>query len=272
MGLNTINIDAGIIINIAIIFQIALSSLKDIALIMIAFAYVLTVLGIAMVLKKKKIISGHIARKIVHLLAGFAIFIVPFLQIPHLALIVAILFLIVCRISKPSTPVFELMAEKNERELGYLGGPFYYALAINILVFIFAFDPFINYFYFPANSIMIMMIADSIAAFIGRKFGKHQLKLSWTHTIRTIEGSIGMFISSFLLSIFGFTFFGVWFPLQLHVIQPMEILFLSLIVSICATFIELLSPSNLDDLTVPLFACFISLLIVYLFFPSIIGV
>jgi len=232
---------------------------SDIILLILAFFYVLFILGIAMILKKLSIISSHTARKIVHTFAGFAIFIVPYMNIPHLALTVSILFLIVCRTSKPNNPVFEMMAEKDERQLGYLGGPFYYSLAINILVFIFAFEPLIKYYYFPANSIMIMMISDSIAAFIGQKFGKHKIKLNWTKTIRTLEGSFSLFISAFLLSVFGFSFFGVWFPIQINVLHFYNIIILSFIVSISATIIELLSPSNLDDLTVPIFSCLISL-------------
>lgn len=243
----------------------------DILLLLGAFLYVIVILLISMILKKTDIISGHIARKIVHLTAGFSIFIVPYLSIPHLSMIISLLFLVVCRISKPKTPVFEMMAEKDERELGYLGGPFSYALSINILVFIFAFDPLTQYFYFPASAIMIMMISDTLAALFGKKYGKIEINISWTKTTRTLEGSLMLLVSAFALSIVGFSFFGTWFPVQYHILEINEILILSAIVGVIATITELLSPSNQDDLTMPISTCFISLLVAYLFIPGAIG-
>lgn len=244
---------------------------SDLILLALAFIYVIGLLIIIMILKKKDLITGYIARKIVHLLAGFSIFIVPYMNYPYLALIVSLLFLVVCRVSKPNTPVFEMMAEKDERVLGYLGGPFSYALSINILVLIFSLGNNIRYFYFPANAIMMMMIADTMASIFGRRFGKHFIDLKWTKTIRTIEGSLAFFISAFLLALFGFSFFGVWFPVQIHIMSIPELVTLSLISAICGAIVELLSPSNIDDLTVPIATCFISFLLAYLFFPASIG-
>ena len=109
------------------------------------------------------------------------------------------------------------MAEKDERGTGYLSGPFSYALSINILVIIFLFGDLPKYFYFPASSIMVMAISDTIAAYAGKKYGKHEIKIKYTKTIRTVEGSIALFISAFLLSLFGFTFFGNEISLNLPV-------------------------------------------------------
>lgn len=247
------------------------TTLNDITLLVGAFIYVLVVIGISMVLKKKDVINGHAARKIVHLTAGFSVFIVPYLSTPHLSMIISILFLVVCRLSKPKTPVFEMMAEKDERDLGYLGGPFSYALSINILVFIFSFQPLVQYFYFPASTIMIMMISDTLAAFYGRKYGKINIKIKWTKTVRTLEGSLVLMISAFGLSVFGFAFFGTWFPVQNNVLAIDEILILSAIVGVIAAVTEVLSPSNQDDLTMPITTCFLSFLITAIAIPGFIG-
>ncbi|MHA1999950.1 MAG: diacylglycerol/polyprenol kinase family protein [Promethearchaeota archaeon] len=241
-------------------------ALNELILITGAFMYVGGIIVVSMVLQKKGLISSHAARKVVHLLAGFACFIVPFLYYPGLALIVSVVFLLVSRISKPETAVFEMMGEKDEREIGYLAGPFSYALAINILVLIFSFMP--QWFFFPASSIMVMMISDTVASFVGRRYGKHKIDLKYTKTVRTVEGSLAMFASGFFLSFLAFSLFGYLFPGNTHTMTFAWIFILSALLAGVSTIVELLSPSNIDDLIVPLAGCFISFLLTIVFFPG----
>lgn len=243
--------------------------LNEIMLLTVALLYVMIIIGTSMILKKKDLISGHTARKIVHLFAGFSCFIVPFLYIPQLALIISGLFLAVTRISKPSTQVFEMMGEKDEREVGYLAGPFSYALSINVLVLVFSFIP--KYFFFPAASIMIMMISDTAASFFGRRYGKHKITLSHTKTTRSLEGSLAMFATAFVLGTFAFMFFGNWFPNNHHTMSIEWILVLAVLVAGVSTLIEVVSPSNLDDLIVPIAGCFVSFMLTAVLFPGAIG-
>ncbi len=245
-------------------------ALNESVLLIGAFAFILLVIGIPMVLKKKEVISGHVARKIVHLFAGFSCFIVPFLFYPGLALILSGLFLVVTRISTPKTQVFQMMGEKNESETGYLAGPFCYALSINILVAIFSFIP--QYFFFPAASIMIMMISDTAASFVGRRYGKHKYTLGYTKTTRSLEGSIALFASAFVLALFAFAFFGNWFPNNHHTMTIEWIFLLAVLVAAISTVVEIFSPSNLDDLLVPIAGCFISFLLTIAVFPESIGI
>jgi dolichol kinase len=255
--------------------MVILTSIQtDIILLSGAFVYILLIIGISILLKKKDIITSHTARKIVHLLAGFAVFIVPYLSIPFLALIISGVVLIFTRFAGPKNigkPVFEAIAEKDEQEKGYLSGPFSYALAINILVLIFSFKSAVRYFYFPANSIMVMMISDTAAAWIGRKWGKHEIDLKYTKTIRTFEGSLAMFITAFILSFFGFSFFGLWFPNSIQQMKYSWITVLSLLMAINSTIVEIFSPSNIDDLTVPVTGCLLTFGLTVLLFPTSIG-
>ena len=249
--------------------------IQDILLLVGAFIYVGCIMLVALILHKFKVISGHGGRKIVHLFAGFSCFIVPFLNIPFLALIISLIFLAVTRLAGPKSnpvlrPLFDLMAEKNEVEVGYLSGPFSYALSINILVFIFSFFP--NFFFFPASSIMVMMISDTAASFIGQKYGKHKIDIKYTKTIRSVEGSIALFITAFILSLFGFSFFGIIFPNNTHVMTVGWIVILSFLMAFNSTVIEILSPSNLDDLTVPITGCLLTFGLTLLFFPFSIGI
>nr|MDO8113949.1 hypothetical protein [Candidatus Sigynarchaeota archaeon] len=243
---------------------------NEIVLLLIAFAFVLLVIGTSMILKKKSVITSHMARKIVHLFAGFSCFIVPFLYIPGLALIISMLFLLVTRLSNPETKIFQTMGDKDEKQTGYLEGPFCYALSINILVFVFAFMP--QYFFFPAASIMVMMIADTAASFFGRRYGKHKITLKYTKTTRSVEGCLAMFIVSFGLSLFAFVFFGNWFPNNSNTMSIGWVFTLALLVAAVSTVVEVLSPSNLDDFLVPIAGCFISFFLTIALFPASIGI
>ncbi|HME53964.1 MAG TPA: hypothetical protein VKM55_17190 [Candidatus Lokiarchaeia archaeon] len=245
-------------------------ALNDAVLLIGAFVFVLLVIGISMVLKKANAISGHTARKIVHLLCGLSCFIVPFLYYPWLALIISGLFLVVTRLSNPSTKIFETMGEKDESKAGYLAGPFCYALSINVLVLVFSFMP--QYFYFAAASILVMMISDTVASWVGRRYGKHKITLKYTHTTRSFEGSMGMFASAFALSLFSFTFFGYWFPGNSNEMTFAWIVILALLVAVVSMVVELISPSNWDDFVVPIAGCFVSFLLTVMLFPASIGI
>jgi dolichol kinase len=252
----------------------ALITLLDILLLTGAFVFIALVIGFSILLKKNDVISSHAARKIVHLFAGFSVFIVPFLSQPFFALIISISVLIFTRFAGPKKigkTVFETIAEKDEYEKGYLSGPFYYALAVNILVFIFSFPNAVQYFYFPASSIMVMMISDTAAAWVGRKWGKHKIELKYTKTVRTLEGSLTLFLTAFILSFIGFSFFGQWFPNNTQSMQYSWIAILSLLMAGTSTIVEIISPSNIDDLTVPITGCLLTFGLTVLILPSSIG-
>jgi len=243
---------------------------NDTFLIIIAFVFILAVIGVSMILKKKGAISGHTARKIVHLLAGFSCFIVPFLYIPFLALILSGLFLVVTRLSNPKTQIFQTMGEKDESETGYLAGPFCYALSINVLVLVFSFMP--RFFFFPAASIMVMMIADTAASWFGRRYGKHAIIIKYTKTTRTVEGCFAMLGTAFGLSLFAFAFFGSWFPDNNNTMSLGWVFTLATLVAVVSMVMEVLSPSDWDDFVVPIAGCFVSFLLTVLLFPASIGI
>jgi dolichol kinase len=246
-------------------------ALNDLVLVLIAFLYVLVIIGVSMVLKKKGVISSHTARKIVHLFAGISCFIVPFLFVPWYALFVSVTFLVVTRVSTPKTQIFQTMGEKEERVIGYLAGPFSYALSINILVIIFSIPGMTRFFFFPAASILVMMISDTAASFFGRRYGKHKYTLKYTRTTRSIEGSLALFVSAFILSLFAFTFFGFWFSGNQNTMTVEYIVLLSLLVAAISTILEAVSPTDIDDLIVPIAGCLVSFLLTLALFPVFLG-
>jgi dolichol kinase len=106
--------------------------------------------------------------------------------------------------------------------------------------------------YFPIAGILLMIISDTLASIIGKKYGKNKINLPWLKTTRSLEGSIAFFLSGFLICFIAFTFLGVTNPLtQIHLTLGIALLY-SLITSALATVVELISPSTWDDLTIPI--------------------
>ena len=175
--------------------------LNDLVILAIAYIYVLANILIPVTLKKKDKISKYVARKWVHLLAGLVVYVVPFFINKWWAVFVAGSLTLVVFFSEKGSKVkllddlYEAISEEQEEKLKrkFLQGPFNYCVSITVLVTIFVIiAP--NQMYLPIAGITIMIIADTLASILGKKYGKHDINLSWTGTIRTLEGSLVFFI------------------------------------------------------------------------------
>ncbi|GAH50973.1 unnamed protein product, partial [marine sediment metagenome] len=153
--------------------------------------------------------------------------------------------------------LYDAISEEQEEGLtrAFLQGPFFYCLSITSLVFIFALVAPQN-FYFPIAGVLIMIISDTLASIIGKRWGKISISLPWTNSRRTLEGSLTFFMTAFPLCFLSFFLFGLLIPVQ-ESLSFIPILIYSLITSGSATIIELVSPSTYDDLTVPFGSTFI---------------
>jgi dolichol kinase len=229
----------------------------DLLLLLFTFIYVFATILIPVQLKKRDKITKFQARKAVHLLAGLAVLSAPYYTWPWWAVILAGSMTLLTLLSSKKSNVKQLkelydsIGEEAEEKVGYLQGPFHYCLSITILVTIFViFAP--SQMYFPIAGILLMIISDTLASIIGKKYGKRKINLPWVNTTRSLEGSIAFFVSGFLLCFIAFTFLGVTNPLtQIHLTLESALLY-SLITSALATIVELISPSTWDDLTIPI--------------------
>lgn len=231
--------------------------LFDLFILLLAFIYVLATILIPVQLKKRDKITKFQARKAVHLLAGLAVLSTPYYTWPWWAVILAGSMTILTFLSSKKSSVKQLkdlydsIGEEAEEKVGYLQGPFHYCLSITLLITIFVIiAP--NQMYFPIAGILLMIISDTLASIIGKKYGKRKIKIPWVKTARSLEGSLAFFISGFFLCLIAFTLLGVTNPItQNHLTLEIALLY-SLITSALATIVELLSPSTWDDLTVPI--------------------
>ncbi len=232
--------------------------LLDLLVLLLTFSYVFATILIPVQLKKRDKITKFQARKSVHLFAGLSVFACPYFTWPWWAVIMAGSMTILTFLSSKKSKVkqlkdlYDAIGEEAEEKVGRLMGPFNYCLSILILVTIFVIiAP--EQLYFPIAGILLMIISDTLASVVGKKYGKIKIKIPWLSTTRTLEGSLVFFISGFVLCFIAFTFLGVSNPItQIHLTLEVALLY-SLITSALATIIELASPSTYDDLTVPIF-------------------
>ncbi len=245
--------------------------LQDLILVLLTYMYVVLTIIIPVQLKKRDKISKFTARKTIHLLAGLSILVTPFFTYPAFAIMIAgsltVLVFFSSKESKVKTlkDLYNSIGEEAEEQLKrkFLQGPFNYCLSITILITIFViFAP--HQLYFPMAGILIMIIADTMASVVGKHYGKISLKLPWTGR-RTVIGSTTMFVCSFLLSLGSFWFFGLYNPLtQIPLTWDIIVLY-AFITALLATFIEILSPSTWDDLTVPICSTIIIYLLTFVY-------
>lgn len=231
--------------------------LYDLVLIGIAYGYVILTILVPVYLKKKDLISKFHARKIVHLFAGLIVLIVPFFILPLHAVFIALSLAVVVYFSSKDSSVkqlqelYESIGEEAEEKIGRLQGPFCYSISITVLIAIFVvFAP--DRLYFPICGILIMIVSDTFASVIGKKYGRIKLALSYTGSQRTLEGSLTFLVSAFILCFLAFYFFGLVVPVNQQALTINLIFAYSLLTAFAGTVIELLSPSTVDDLTVPI--------------------
>ncbi len=239
----------------------------DFGIVGLTFFYILLTIFIPLILYKKEKITKFAARKSVHMFAGLAVLSSPFYFWPFWPTIIAGTLTILVYFSSKESKVKQLkdlynaISEEQEEGLkrAFLQGPFFYCLSITSLVLIFGIFAR-DRFYFPIAGVLLMIVADTLASVIGKRWGKISISLPWTNSKRTLEGSLTFFISAFLLCFLSFFLFGLLIPAFQEPLMLPTILIYSLITSAIATIIELISPSTLDDLTVPIG----STLIIYL--------
>lgn len=248
----------------------------DLIVLAIAFIWVIAVLVIGEGLRRWRNYPTAMTRKFIHLFAGFSVFTVPFYTNPWAAIIVAVSFLILIFLASPKSPIkslktmFEVMAREEDYLSGHIWGPFLYAISITILVCFFTLIPtLVPFFVLAAMALTAMYLGDGVAPMIGVKFGEHKYTVG--KSTRSIEGSIAVFLASLVgvwicwifLDFFatgGFPVFNVW-----------QIAFLGLICAISATLIEGISPTGVDNITVPLLTAVIIFGCALLIYPPMLS-
>ena len=236
----------------------------DIIAMIISIVAVMLVVLINGAIQKSGKLSSDVTRKIVHIFAAPVFLVTWYLYTGEflsrfIAMIVPILFVLLfvgIGTGRVENEAFVASMSRSGEPGELLKGTLYYAIMIVLVT--------VLWFYVPANPMAFVILGclaggDGLADVIGRKYGGER-KFGIGGAEKTIAGSIGMFIGSFLFSFILIAIFSLEF-----ISFDLAMLFLPiLVISLVATVVEAISPPNLDNWTVPIAVVVMVFLFIYL--------
>ena len=200
------------------------------SVIFICGLYVVIEAFAAFVFHKFHLMKSEGIRKFIHIATSFLIFPVLYgIDQPMLRYVGPLFFVVFNAIAGYCGWGRIIGMDDDKRHLGLV----IYPLSVAFLVFLF------NSGYLSAPSassgVMIMGLGDGMAAIVGTKWGKHKYRLSKSGS-KSLEGTLAMMIASFLVVYF---------------LTPGGFL-VSFVVALAASALENISPSGVDNATVPI--------------------
>ena len=206
---------------------------QDWLALIISYVYVFAMIGVGEGLRKWRGYSTEFTRKVIHISVGMWAFgTVLLFEHWYFAIVPPLSFVVLNYISYRQ----EIFKSVETGEKGNLG-TVYFPISFAIILCLFWPRP-----HLLVASLMPMTWGDALAAILGRRYG--QRKYSVLGSTRSVEGSLAMFLFSWLATFLALLFLP---PLGWQV----SVLY-SLALAAFATLVEALSPWHIDNLTVPL--------------------
>jgi phytol kinase len=206
---------------------------KDVIGLILSFAFVFLMIFLATLIQKLFKLSNEFSRKIIHIAVGNWIFIaLYYFDDWYIAIIGPLAFIFINFLSYKFT-IFNAMElqEKNP-------GTIYYPISLAVCTLLtYSQKPLLI---LPYLGIMAMTWGDGMAAVIGKKFPVKQIRPR-----KSIGGSASFFIFTVLASM-------IYLLVETANLSTGTIIFYALATAFIGVLIELFSPKNLDNLTVPI--------------------
>ncbi len=226
----------------------------NVGLLGLCYLYIIAVIIVASRIKDR--VPPNFSRKFLHIMIGNFIFVIPFFTLTSSPLIfpffVAAPFIIVTFLFSPLSPVDLSGKISGLSEItggGHRYGLVLYAVSYSVLALLFSSKPYII-----AAGILPMAYGDAAASLIGQKLGRHTFNIS---SLKSVEGSITMFVTCLLGLLACIVFFSFLYP-----ISSVNFMIASLGTATIATVCEALTPRGFDNLTVPLLSAVIFLFLI----------
>ncbi len=220
--------------------------------VIISIIFVVLVLVASEAIRKIGSFSTEFTRKFVHIGVSHWWLIAMFLiDDIRYALIPPVIFVLLNYFSYKKDLIKSMERRTDSSDLGTV----YFPISLIILILLTWDGGFLgnDLKYLGALGILIMGYGDGFAAVIGKKYG--QMKYKVLGKTRTIEGSIGMFFFSFVVSTI---ILGIMLGFELQIIQ------ISFIIAALATLVEAFTPNGFDNLTVPITSALAGYLLIYI--------
>jgi len=187
--------------------------------------------------------SPESSRKLVHLIVGTLVSACPFIFKSHIPPVVLAFIFIIINALALKTALFKGMHSTDR--LSY--GTVYFPIAFLVLALFWWEKPITLIL-----SMLIMTFSDTIAAVIGERTTQPRQFQIW-EDIKSVEGSLGMFLSSFMIIYIGTDLFAWLFGAAFFI--PLPILIgASGFVAMIVTLSEAVSSKGSDNFSVPIMA------------------
>ena len=217
----------------------------NLLLMLVCYLYILLMIFISSKMGRFLDISRKTSRKFLHAMIGNLPFIMTFFTTNLYPTLVAAPFILVTFLASPVSPFKSLRTKLSGladiTEEGHHLGLVFYAISYTVLAWLFG-----TRSYVVAAGILPMAYGDSLASLIGEKYGRRKYRLVAS---KSLEGSIAMFLGSFLSLAVSMVFFIQFYPLSLFgLVLPV------FCASLIATLVEGFSLKGFDNVTVPFFS------------------
>jgi phytol kinase len=204
-----------------------------------------------------RVMSRNSSRKFLHIMIGNLPFLIPFFSYNKFPLnfpfFVAAPFVFITFLVSPYSPVKSLSRKIPEltevTEGGHQLGLVFYAVSYTVLALFFSAKPYVI-----AAGILPMAYGDAAASLVGEKIGRRQFRI---FAKKSVEGSIAMFVVSFVSFAVSLLFFSAFYSLPF-----LSSVLIALGVAAVATVSEALTPRGVDNITVPFFSVLLFLFLI----------
>ena len=204
------------------------------------------------VLVRKFSVDGFLLRKVLHFSLGLILFFFPVCFLANFfPVLLALIFIVVNGVSF-YFGFFRIFHDKNRQRLQQeekaagCG-----SVVLPVAFIILALFLWENHAWILRTSVLIVGIADSLAAVVGDSFGKIRIE-NLTKSRKTIEGSLTMFAVSFLLLLVCLFVFKSNFNEGLAAAAWFQLVVLALLLALIVTAVEALLSHGFDNLFIPL--------------------
>lgn len=223
-------------------FQAPLS--QDIPAFFLLLSLVLPILGLGELLVRKTGLNAFVARKIVHLSMGVVTFFMPaYFQSNFYPLLAGMVVLLINGYGffTGGLAIFKF-GNVDRKQYGFVLFPLVFMLLSLLL--------------WDANkwmlqtAMLVMGIGDSLAALVGSTLGRSPVE-NPTGNPKTFEGSLTMFVVSFVLLLACLAFFSTSMSSGLSALPFWMVVFFALFLALVVTAVEALLSRGFDNLLVP---------------------
>jgi dolichol kinase len=207
------------------------------------YLYVVFIILFSGAVRRAGFISPMTSRKFLHAMIGNLPLIMPYFTEAIYPFLVASPFIVVTFLATPYSPLQNFLDRLGNlgelTEVGHSTGPLMYAISYTLLAYLYGASPYI-----VAAGIFPMAYGDSSAALIGMKYGSIRFSV---FEEKSVQGSMGMFVGSFVSLTLGMAYFsGIYgFTLGSQLVPIIA-------VSLVTTIVEAVCPRGLDNIFVPI--------------------